>query len=217
MSTIDHDPITIDDHEPGSPASCPGDPPGHAPAGAHDVAPLSEGTRAWVAEAYDRSHDLVAGMVERRSVAPESARDIEQDAYLTLIERAARGLVPDNTEAMLVTIVGHLFCNQGRRRIRRRAFDDDACLDDLPANAPDVEQQVLAFQYQRIVEAALARMTPAARELIRLIDLGGHSVAEAAAIVGRDEKAVGLQHWRALRRFEELAAPLVAEELRRAV
>jgi DNA-directed RNA polymerase specialized sigma24 family protein len=140
-------------------------------AAADGVAPLSEGTRAWLGAAYAKHKEMVAGMLRRPDVSPESARELLQDAYLTLGERAAGGLIPENTAAMLVTIIGLAVCNRGRRRKRRPSFDDGACTDDLPGDLPDGERRLCALECERIVHAVLARMAPPDAELIRLVDL----------------------------------------------
>jgi hypothetical protein len=58
---------------------------------------------------------------------------------------------------------------------------------------------------ERIVGQILAVMSPAAGELIRLMDLEERSLPEAAAIVGRGVALVQKQHERAVERFEALA------------
>jgi DNA-directed RNA polymerase specialized sigma24 family protein len=55
-------------------------------------------------------------------------------------------------------------------------------------------------------------MTPSDRTLIELVDLEGHTLAEAANILGRSFEAVKKQHGRALRRFEDLALRYVGDE-----
>ena len=106
---------------------------------------------------------------------------------------------------MLVTVTGFANCNHGRRRKHRPPMDDEAQADELPGSRPDGERRVHMVECERIVAQILATMTPAAGELIRLVDLEERSLAEAAEIVGRRVELVKRQHARAVERFEALA------------
>ncbi len=193
------DSLPIEDQEPGSPSERPLRAPTEA------AAPFSDATRAWLGEAYDEHRDLVAGMLKRGDIRPESAREMLHDVFLTAGERARDHEVPANTEAMLVTVTGFAICNHGRRRRRRPPMDDEAELDDMPGSRPDGDRRVHIGECERIVAQILAVMPPAAGELIRRIDLEELSHAEAAALLGRRVDLVKRQHARAVEKFEELA------------
>ena len=205
MNTTDRTDTTIEEKEGGSPAGAAQELLGQILSDRPDAgAPFDEATQAWLGEAYERSGGLVAGMLDRPDISPESAREMLNDAFVTLGEYVRDRAVPKNEAAMLVTITGYAICNHGRRRKRRPGFDDDACLDDAPTSLPDGERRVHIGECARIVAAILATMTPEAGELIRLIDLQELSHAEAAAKVGRGVELVTKQHERAFRKFEDL-------------
>jgi DNA-directed RNA polymerase specialized sigma24 family protein len=175
--------------------------PEDVPAGA----PFSERTRRWLGDAYTKHCDFVARLMRRDDIEPGAAPELAHDVFLTLGKRVRDHEIQRNAPAMLVTIAGFAIRNYKQRRGHRPPVDDDADVDDAPASGPDGVRWVHVRECERIVAAVLALITPAARELIQLIDLDGRSHAQAAAIVGRRVEAVTKQHERAIHRFEELA------------
>ena len=101
-------------------------------------------------------------MLKRSDIRPESAREMLNDVFLTLGQRARDEAIPTNTEAMLVTVTGFAICNHGRRGKRRPPPDNRAQPDDMPASRPDGERRVHMSECERIVAQILAVMSPAA-------------------------------------------------------
>jgi RNA polymerase sigma factor (sigma-70 family) len=203
MNKPDHRDDTIEEKEGGSPAAR--ELLGEMLSAEPDAeAPFSEATKAWLGDVYEHQSRVVADLLDRRDISPETARDMLHDQFVTLGEYVRDHAVPKNEAAMLVTMTKHAIFNHGRRRKHRPAFDDDACTDDAPTSQPDGERRVHIGECEQIVAAILATMTPEAGELIRLIDLQDLSHAEAAAKVERRVELVKKQHERAFRKFEQL-------------
>jgi RNA polymerase sigma factor (sigma-70 family) len=199
-------------------SSAPPPPPPEAPEApqtreAPDVA-SGEDESALFEELCERHGAFVERLLQkRRDIGPESVKDIRQKVFETLVLqlRAHRTLV--NARAMLVRIAGHEIANHGRARRRRPEADGGASADATPASQRDPEQRLHAADCAQIVHAVLARMTPPAAEVLRLVDLEGLSCAEVAEAQGRDERAVATQLCRARKRFAELALDLYGEAL----
>jgi RNA polymerase sigma-70 factor (ECF subfamily) len=124
-----------------------------------------------------------------RVLAGGEADDVIQDAFVDAWRGAASFAGGDSARGWLVTVTRHAFYRRHRHRAGEPAIHEPLeSVDDLAFAAgwgaptpADVFEQTMT---REAIEAALARLEPAEREVVVLRDLEGFSADEAAALVG---------------------------------
>jgi RNA polymerase sigma-70 factor, ECF subfamily len=137
----------------------------------------------------------------------ETAEEIVQETFTRAWRHAdrydpARGSV----RTWLYQIARHAIIDTRRRASARPVVargGEAGGLEDL-AGGPSIDQAMLGWQ----VAAALDRLTPEHRQIIRLAHVRGMSVREIAQVVGLPEGTVKSRTWYALRSLR-----LVLEEM----
>lgn len=127
-----------------------------------------------------------AAIVGDADVDPD---DLVQDALAAYLRRFAGTSGADDPEAYLKTAVLGLARNHRRDQGRRRRL------------APPADREEASAQYPSDVVAVLAEVGPEDRALLVLVDIEGHQVGEAAAIVGVSTLAARARLSRARRRL----------------
>ena len=126
--------------------------------------------------------------LDRLSGDAALADDLAQEAFARLY---ARGAMPADPRAWLVSVASNLFRDERRRARRRRLVlvrrSPDAVLGDAPA-APDA--RVDADERRRAVRAALDGLPDRDRRLL-LLSAGGFSYREISGTLGIAEASVG--------------------------
>lgn len=140
-------------------------------------------------ELYERYSPRVFGyLFQRLNGDAEEAEDLTADVFTRVYEKID-GFQPQG--APLSAWVFRIAHNRLIDTIRRRPRQTQVTLDDAPEIAAGptfggVEQQVALDQ----IKSGLAHLTPEQRQVIVLRFLEGKSLAETAAVVGRNEDAV---------------------------
>ena len=140
-------------------------------------------------ELYERYSPRVFGyLFQRLNGDAEEAEDLTADVFTRVYEKID-AFQPQG--APLSAWVFRIAHNRLIDTIRRRPRATQVTLEDAPELAAgptfgDVEQHVAMEQ----IKAGLARLTPEQRQVIMLRFLEGKSLAETAAVVGRNEDAV---------------------------
>jgi RNA polymerase sigma-70 factor, ECF subfamily len=140
-------------------------------------------------ELYARYSPRVFGyLFQRLNGDAEEAEDLTADVFARVYEKID-AFQPQG--APLSAWVFRIAHNRLVDTIRRRPRQVQVALDDAPelAAAPvfgGIDQQVALDQ----IKVGLSRLTPEQRQVIVLRFLEGKSLAETAAIVGRNEDAV---------------------------
>jgi RNA polymerase sigma factor (sigma-70 family) len=155
---------------------------------------LVEGLRRGDPAAFDAAFDAwrgpLWGFLLRLSGRAEVAEELLQETFVRLAGHA-RDLRPDtNLRAWLFTVARNLY-----RSHRRWAWLDGQRLAELAAHVvhgapPTPLEAAAASQAGRAVEAALAAMAPANREVALLVLVERMEPAEAAAVLGLKPDAV---------------------------
>lgn len=158
-----------------------------APADAGDVAlcaRLQRGDASAFDEAYRRHTPGLFAFLTRLSGRPAIAEELLQETWVRLATHA-RGLARDtNLRAWLYTVARNLY-----RSHRRRALLD---LDLLrlwkwaardQSSAPSPHEAAVASEAERRLEAAVAALPLAQREILLLVAVEGFSPSQAAAIL----------------------------------
>ncbi len=187
-----------------------GAPPPFAPLeGANDIDMRASGeclTVLTVEEAYRRYGRQVLRAIRGRNVGPHSAEELLHDVYLLVIQMNRREVPLLHGLATLLAIAKRLLANyrRNRRRRPRPGWEIDAAemADTLETGNDD------AADAHWLVQAALERMDPDDRELIRQVQIEGISPAEIAAALGCSVKTVWTRYGRAKDRLVALLMAL---------
>ena len=140
-------------------------------------------------ELYSRYSPRVFGyLVQRLNGNAEEAEDLTADVFTKVYEKID-GFQPQG--APLSAWVFRIAHNRLVDSVRRRPRQMPVGLDDAPeiTSGPvfgGIDQQVALDQ----IKVGLAKLTPEQRQVIELRFLQGKSLAETAAVVGRNEDAV---------------------------
>ena len=142
---------------------------------------------------FARHRDRLWAVALRTTGDPEEAADALQDAMVAAFRRAEsyRG------DAAVTTWLHRIVVNAALDRLRRRKTRaTDPLPDDLEEHAgrgtprtstgdtEDPAEAAIRAERQREVHAALGTLPPDQRAALVLVDMQGHSVDEAAAILG---------------------------------
>lgn len=103
--------------------------------------------------------------IARRSVAPADLEDVAQEVFLRLLRYDREELVAD-PRSYLFKIAANV-ASEWSMRARQRLPHAAEWLDDL-ADATNVTDDIEAAQRARALHAALAALSPRAREVMRL-------------------------------------------------
>ncbi|MEV7087086.1 RNA polymerase sigma factor [Streptomyces sp. NPDC093085] len=167
-----------------------------------------------LAELYDRHAGWLHARLTRRCADPETVREVLQDTFLTVWRSAAthRG---GEAGGWLWVIAARRLVDAVRARSRaeraERAPYERPEAYAAPETAPSAEERVLAGLEYGDVGAALDRISPELRDVLRATVVDGLTTREAAGLLGIPEGTVKTRARRArkeLRAALERVAPL---------
>ncbi|MEV6946984.1 sigma-70 family RNA polymerase sigma factor [Streptomyces sp. NPDC051172] len=150
---------------------------------------------------------------------PADAEDLVQDTLLRAY-RAIDRFDGEHSRAWLLTIMRHAEINRHRRRRPHLLDDPDTDLERLTAVGAEAspEDVVVGESFDEVVAAALAALPDKHWEVVRLVDIGGLSYAEAAEVLDVPEGTVMSRLHRARKRIRtELAAAGLAPKPKRSM
>src|SRR6266849_1909922 len=128
--------------------------------------------------------DVVWNVARRMAADPASAEDLVQETYLRAF-RSYAGKGAGDMRSWLVAICLNVARSEFRRSQRRPQHEPQA---DLPltraVGGDDVAAEAVAALERQALSRALAELPEPQRTAIVLVDLGGLTAAEAAAVVG---------------------------------
>lgn len=164
-----------------------------------------------VAAVYLEVAPALRGFLRRRVPHGEVADDLVEQTFLELIETGHR--IRGDGAALRAWLyrAARNDLADWRRRADRRA-DRPLPEADGPSDGLDVAETALASSLDPTLEAALAELTGAQREVIELRVVAGLPLVEVAALTGRSVGAVKLLQHRALRRLAARLSPPPASD-----
>ena len=142
------------------------------------------GDRRAFEELFRRHHARLYRVARRGSVTEQDADDAVQDAML----RAHRGAASFRHDAAVGSWLHRIVVNACRGRLRRNAIRPTVPLDEqhfAPVADPAAQLDVTL-----LVREALLRLPAEQRAAVVAVDMHGHSVAEAAALLNVAEGTV---------------------------
>jgi RNA polymerase sigma-70 factor (ECF subfamily) len=137
--------------------------------------------------------------LQRLSGDPDLAADLAQEAFVRL---HARGAMPDETTAWLITVATNLFRNAQTMRSRRRRLLTEARAVAVLADPAPAPGQGADMGSADRVRAAIDRMSERDRQLL-LLRAEGCSYREIASALQLNEASIGTLLARAKRAFRE--------------
>jgi len=138
-----------------------------------------------------RRYESVLRRHVERYVAPADADDLLQELWLRVWQRAKQWDGRGRPLAWLLVIATHLALNHRRRRkevVPLDAFSGDEPPDvatlSCDALVPGPEEQTIWRHQLARVQAALGLLPPDKQAALRLVRVQGHSLEEAAGLLG---------------------------------
>lgn len=154
---------------------------------------------------YDRHAGWLHARLTRRCADPETVREVLQDTFVT-VWRSAGTHRGGEAGGWLWVIAGRRLVDARRAQARAERADARGRRDHEPAAvAPSAEERVLAGLEFGDVGAALDRISPELREVLRATVVDGLTTRETAQLLGIPE---GTVKTRALRARRELRLEL---------
>ncbi|WP_330240724.1 RNA polymerase sigma factor [Streptomyces sp. NBC_00525] len=167
---------------------------------------VAQGDTAALGAFYDRHSGWLLARLNRRCPDPETVREVVQDTFLTVWRSAGSHRGAEAGGWLWVIAARRLVdARRARSRTERAAAAERADGARWAAPVPSAEDRVLAGLEYGDVGAALDRISPELREVLRATVVDGLTTREAARLLGVPE---GTVKSRALRARRELRAAL---------
>lgn len=172
---------------------------------------VAKGDTQALATLYDRHAGWLLARLSRRCADAETVREVLQDTFVTVWRSAAshRGA---RVGGWLWVIASRRLVDAQRARARTDLADraERTGSNEWTATAPSAEERVLAGLEYGDVGAALDRISPELREVLRATVIDGLTTRETARLLGIPEGTVKTRAMRARRELRaalELPAP----------
>ncbi|MEO3975786.1 RNA polymerase sigma factor [Streptomyces sp. CAU 1734] len=169
---------------------------------------VARGDADALAVLYDRHAGWLHTRLARRCPDPETVREVLQDTFVT-VWRSAGSHRGGEAGGWLWVIAARRLVDAQRAHARRCPPPPETAAPIAPAgpagSAPSAEDRVLAGLEYGDVGAALERISPELRDVLRATVIDGLTTREAARLLGIPE---GTVKTRALRARRELRAAL---------
>ncbi|MFE2721185.1 RNA polymerase sigma factor [Kitasatospora sp. NPDC059327] len=131
--------------------------------------------------------------------SPVAADDIVHDAYLRISRRPERFLGHPQPYAYAFTTMANLVRDQWRRERRRATLSESAAEEHAVADplGGGLGELLACWEVARLLDCLTAKQA----RVVRLVDLAGYSVDEAAALLGVHRSTLAVTRRRALTRL----------------
>lgn len=153
---------------------------------------------------YDQHFPRVHALARRLLGDVHAAEDLTQDIFFR-VYRAAPRIDPTRDPVPWVMTMTYNACRDYWRsgayrmaQLSRSIESDPVLVSELPAGAPDPEQQALAADEERRVQAAILALPQHLRAVVLLHDYLGLGHEEIASVIGASHAAARKRYSRAL-------------------
>lgn len=200
------------------PRACGADAGGRGPPAAGSADPSGPGEPAapggtLPAEWFHRYFDTLWRLVARLGVAGHSIDDVVQETFIAASRRRADIREGQERRFLMGTAVRLSSNFRQRAHVRREVSDGDRL--ELEASAePDAERLLIEKHFRSLLDAALASLPDAHREVFVLYELEGFSTPEIAEMLGVPLGTVASRLARARASFSKAAARSLQTEPR---
>jgi RNA polymerase sigma-70 factor (ECF subfamily) len=186
-------------------------PPSTASLPSNPKAPVAAGG-SLPAEWFHRYFDTLWRLVARLGVAGHSIDDVVQETFIAASRRRA-DIREGQERRFLIGTAVRLSSNYRRRAHVRHEVSADERLELEPSALPDAETLLMEKHLRSLLDAALATLPDAQREVFVLYELEGFSTAEIGEMVGVPLGTVASRLARARSSFSKTAARSLQTEL----
>ena len=132
---------------------------------------------------YSENYGWLVGWLRRRVRCRQEAADLAQDTFVRVLKRPGSHDQVREARAWLCTIAGGLVVDRVRRQALERACMD--ALGHLPESRhPSPESRLQLLQTLVLIDSALDRLSPNAREAFVMSRVEGLSYPEIASRLG---------------------------------
>lgn len=132
----------------------------------------------------------LAGFLRRRLPSEEDAQDVAQESMLRML-RYQSTEPPQSWKPLLYRVATNAACDHARRRASHYSSEHvELDADELVADTPPPEQQLMEEQEQAMIEAAIMQLSPRCREAFLLHRMEGMTYAQISEHVGLSESSV---------------------------
>jgi RNA polymerase sigma-70 factor (ECF subfamily) len=203
-------PSTAPDDHPGEVAPVPVPAEGDSAVALRLVERAQAGDAEAFGELYDRYVDVVYRYISYRVRSPQLAEDLTSETFLRALRRIGSFTWQGrDVGAWFVTIARNLVADHYKSsRYRLELTTDDVAVTGGDAAARMVadspERAVLESMSNKVLLEAVHKLNPEQQECIALRFLQGFSVAETAAVMGKNEGAIKALQYRAVRTLGRL-------------
>lgn len=163
------------------------------------------------AEWFHRHFDALWRLVARLGVAGHSVDDVVQETFIAASRRRADIREGQERRFLMGTAV-RLSSNFRQRAHVRREVNDGERLELEASAVPDAEHLLIEKHYRSLLDAALASLPDAHREVFVLYELEGCSTPEIAEMLGVPLGTVASRLARARSSFSKAAARALQTE-----
>jgi RNA polymerase sigma-70 factor, ECF subfamily len=163
------------------------------------------------AEWFHRYFDVLWRLVARLGVAGHSIDDVVQDTFIAASRRHADIREGQERRFLIGTAVRLSSNYRQRAHVRREVLYGDR-LELEASDVPDAERLLLEKHYRSLLDAALAALPDAHREVFVLYELEGFSTPEIAEMLGVPLGTVASRLARARASFSKAAARSLPKE-----
>ncbi|MFE9818169.1 RNA polymerase sigma factor [Streptomyces sp. NBC_00236] len=173
---------------------------------------VAQGDTAALAALYDRHSGWLLARLKRRCADAETVREVLQDTFVTAWRSAGSHRGAEAGGWLWVIAARRLVdAQRSRARTERVAKAEHADGAQWAAAVPSAEDRVLAGLEYGDVGAALDRISPELREVLRATVIDGLTTREAARLLGIPEGTVKTRASRARRELRAALELLVVE------
>lgn len=145
---------------------------------------------------YDRYFPEVYRYVRYRISDENVAEDIASDVFVRLMEASQKKQGPQsNLRAWLISTASHAVNDHHRRHYRRPV---EALSDSMADRGPSLHAEIDSREQNRLVQGAMAQLTPEQQHVLALRFGQGYSIEETAAFLKKNINAVKALQFRAL-------------------
>lgn len=139
-------------------------------------------------------------LLRRKDILPESAKDVQQRAFLILSDHIEKKGLPKNVRGFLIGVVRRDVANH--KAAWRPDIDTEADGEAVSCGLPDPERAAQIAEQWETLMRYLQRLPADESDVFELVVLDGKTIAEAARELGRPLSTAAEQLGRARERLD---------------
>ncbi|MBK7141646.1 MAG: RNA polymerase sigma factor [bacterium] len=176
---------------------------------------VHDGDRRAFEEIYHRNKRRLYGYCLRMLGDSDTAEDVVQHVFLTLLQRQQQIREPESLAGWLLTVAGHRCHRILEERGRVAPLESER--NDIQLADPENQSPEIGSNLARVVEGGLRRLSPEMREVIILREYQDMSYRSISEVTGVSEATVRFRLHQARKKLCELLRSDMRKEERHEV